>query len=772
MIPSGVLVCSGREQVAADLERQWALLGVTTQVARSREEWPQTAGALVVIDLSDPRQTVTDAAQAFPASELVALVDNQSLAGLIPALMAGCHDYLFYPTNSPELALKWRRHVDGPPERKAIRTGEDEDHIGLEFPSDIRYVREVANEVVAVCEARAFDGAQATLNVRVALGEAINNAILYGNREDRQKRVSVAAVLQPGVLTVTVTDEGPGFDPSSVVDPTLPGNLERDKGRGLFLIRSLSNAVRFNERANAITLRFTSPGVSLGQASEAGWPRVQEFLWEYEQLTKSRVRLRLASGADGDEGDVVYDGIGPNDPAAACQQLSTGPWTLPLGGFLRAEVVGADPATRELTVKLLEQAVTQLMGSEQEARFLGREVADRTREIGLLTSMSEILATYLDLETAVRQLLIGVGDVLGAEAADLWLLDDDAGNLLRLAGSGAPGPPAGKGRPGAAVSEVRRSGRSAVKGGADGEAASLAVPVTYMPPKGVPKLLGVLCLNGSIDRQPFTGADVTLAKAVASRLASSIENGRLVSEGNRREQALAGMSLAHDLQLKLLPELSDFDDLGDIAARCEPVESVGGDFYNLIRLPGDRLGIMLGDVSSHGYSAGLIMALMMSAAPLVAARTVEPREVLRAIHRLLVRKLESTEMYMTVFYGVLDPGAGTLRYANAGHPHAFRVGRGGNQRLGALNPPLGIAEFDSYAQADTKWISGEDVLLLFTDGLTECDRAENLWSDERLLQAVRSAASAAAAEILNTVFELACPPEAEISDDRTALIVK
>ncbi len=781
----GVLICSGRERVAADLEREFALLGVLTYVAPSRDDWPETAGALVVIDLSDPGQSVSEAAQAFPASELVALVDNQSLAGLIPALTAGCHDYLFYPINPPELGLKWRRHVDGPPERTAIRTGEDEDHIGLEFPSDIRYVREVVDEVVAICEARAFHSTKATLNVRAALGEAINNAILYGNREDRVKRVSVAAVLQPGSLTVTVTDEGAGFDPASIVDPTLLGNRQRSQGRGLFLIRSLSDEVDFNHLANAITLRFFSADVSSNpdsaalprpQGRSAGLvpgacsPRWREDLRDYERLTESRVRIRHTSL---DEKMTLYDGIGTLDSADASRVLTAGPWTLPGGDILHADIVGAGPGVAELTIKLLEQAATRLMGSEREAQFLERELADRTKEIGLLTSVSDTLASYLDFETAVRQLLIGVSDVLEAEAADLWLLEENTRTLLRLAGSGTTAGATGERPPGLAVSEASDSGRSVVRGGAgDGEVASLAVPVTFMPPKEVPKLLGVLSLDGAAGREAFTAADVTLMKAIASRLASAIENGRLVSESNRKEQALAGMGLAHDLQLKLLPELGDFEDLGDIAARCEPVESVGGDFYNLIRLPGDRLGIMLGDVSSHGYSAGLIMALMMSAAPLVATRTVEPGEVLRAIHRLLVRKLESTEMYMTVFYGVLDAAAGTLQFANAGHPHAFRVGPADDERLNALNPPLGIAEFDSYAQADTKWSSGEDILLLFTDGLTECDRAENQWSDERLVQAVRGRAYADAAAILNTVFDLACPPDARISDDRTALIIK
>ena len=127
-------------------------------------------------------------------------------------------------------------------------------NLQLEFPSSVRFVRDVVAEVVEACERLAFSGSRATLNLRVAVGEALSNAILYGNREDPEKLVRVSAALRPGSAEVTVTDEGSGFDPAAILDPTRPENRERPHGRGLFLLRSLADDVRFNEQGNSITL--------------------------------------------------------------------------------------------------------------------------------------------------------------------------------------------------------------------------------------------------------------------------------------------------------------------------------------------------------------------------------------------------------------------------------------------------------------------------------------------------------------------------------------
>jgi len=241
--------------VAESLVRGLEPLGASCLVASGSAEWPEKAPGIAFIDLADVRQPVREARLAFGrATELVAIVDNESVEGLIPALAAGCGDYLFYPINSDELRLKWNKHVAGEGGTRARRPGGLAGSLHLEFPSSVRFVREVVAEVVEACERLAFSGSRATLNLRVAVGEALSNAILYGNQEDPEKLVRVSAALRPGSAEVTVTDEGPGYDPQSILDPTRPENRERSHGRGLFLLRSLTDDVRFNEQGNSITL--------------------------------------------------------------------------------------------------------------------------------------------------------------------------------------------------------------------------------------------------------------------------------------------------------------------------------------------------------------------------------------------------------------------------------------------------------------------------------------------------------------------------------------
>lgn len=250
-----VLVCSNRSRVVADLRREFASLRVPISIAESKEQWLEQQVSLMILDLADEAQPVREARLLFDANtELVALVDNESVQRLVPALAAGCADYLFYPVNQAELRLCWRRHVHGEERVRSDLFGEVTGHIQLEFPSSVRYVRDVVDEVVEACERLAFSGTRATLNLRVALGEAVANAILYGNGEDPDKRVQVQAELSSGQARITVSDEGPGFDPEAILDPTLPENRQKSHGRGLFLLRSLTDELRFNEPGNAVTL--------------------------------------------------------------------------------------------------------------------------------------------------------------------------------------------------------------------------------------------------------------------------------------------------------------------------------------------------------------------------------------------------------------------------------------------------------------------------------------------------------------------------------------
>jgi serine/threonine-protein kinase RsbW len=92
------------------------------------------------------------------------------------------------------------------------------------------------------------------LNFRVGLTEALSNAMLYGNDSDPEKRVRVEVTIKHEEVSVIVTDQGMGFDPASVPDPTLPGNISKTGGRGIFLMKALMDEVKFNERGNSVTL--------------------------------------------------------------------------------------------------------------------------------------------------------------------------------------------------------------------------------------------------------------------------------------------------------------------------------------------------------------------------------------------------------------------------------------------------------------------------------------------------------------------------------------
>jgi serine/threonine-protein kinase RsbW len=124
----------------------------------------------------------------------------------------------------------------------------------LELPNDVRSIEGAVEFLMERTREAGFELDRIRLNFRVGLTEALANAILYGNSRDPAKRVRIEARVDRESVKVRVTDEGRGFDPNRIPDPTLPRNRARPGGRGLFLIRQLMDEVEFNERGNSITM--------------------------------------------------------------------------------------------------------------------------------------------------------------------------------------------------------------------------------------------------------------------------------------------------------------------------------------------------------------------------------------------------------------------------------------------------------------------------------------------------------------------------------------
>ena len=126
--------------------------------------------------------------------------------------------------------------------------------LSLDVPSDLDYVGPAVELIVASWPSSPLSPRRLRFNLRTALAEALSNAIAYGNRYDPAKVVRVRAEVSPEVVRVHVVDDGEGFDPDAVPDPTLPHNLAREDGRGLFVLRHLVDHVSFNDKGNAICL--------------------------------------------------------------------------------------------------------------------------------------------------------------------------------------------------------------------------------------------------------------------------------------------------------------------------------------------------------------------------------------------------------------------------------------------------------------------------------------------------------------------------------------
>ena len=124
----------------------------------------------------------------------------------------------------------------------------------LRVPSDLSFVAEAVDLVASHTPSGILSPRRVQFNLRTVLAEALANAITYGNREDPTKKVEVRVEARSEFIRVTITDSGEGFDPSVVPDPTAPEGVEREFGRGLFVIRHLVDAVDFNAKGNAVCL--------------------------------------------------------------------------------------------------------------------------------------------------------------------------------------------------------------------------------------------------------------------------------------------------------------------------------------------------------------------------------------------------------------------------------------------------------------------------------------------------------------------------------------
>ena len=228
-------------------------------------------------------------------------------------------------------------------------------------------------------------------------------------------------------------------------------------------------------------------------------------------------------------------------------------------------------------------------------------------------------------------------------------------------------------------------------------------------------------------------------------------NKKLEHANKKMEQELA---LAGEVQASFLPrELPDIPGW-QLAVTLKPSRETSGDFYDINLLPNGRLGLLVADVVDKGAGAALFMALSWILIRTYAAEYPgQPELVLSAVnHRILEET--GAEQFVTVFYGVLDPITGKLVYCNAGHclPLLFGARDDAVRELRTTGMALGITDDVTWEQEIVQLAPG-DMLVLYTDGVTEAQNEHRaLFSEERLQACVQPNLGRSAQDIQDAVI--------------------
>jgi sigma-B regulation protein RsbU (phosphoserine phosphatase) len=433
------------------------------------------------------------------------------------------------------------------------------------------------------------------------------------------------------------------------------------------------------------------------------------------------------------------------------------------------------------------QLIGSLLGSEVDAIEMASELADRYEEIDLLYTIAETIGKTVSLRDACKSILREICAVVGATRGSILVIDADQEFLEPVAGQGIdvsefePVAISDSESIAAAVFRERRlisvdpsdpnvrdhdyREQRTYKG-----VAYLSVPILYPEADGLPRPIGVISLTDRKGMDAFSAGHSKLVSAIANQIGATIENARLLALDKQRERVNHELEMARDLQRKLLPTFHrEF-----VAARCEPAEFVGGDFYKIFDLPDGKTGVMLGDVSSHGFAAALVMASVLSAAGIHAEAATSPEKALGNLMGSLTDELEKTEMHFSVFYGVIDPKSETLMYANAGHPHVFLLRTGAEPaRLGASTPPVGLANGAVPDGERLDWRTGRDVVLAFSDGVSDAqDEEGERFGEDAVLKVVLDSLGQHPAQIVENVYASLAEFGGSATDDQTVLVIK
>jgi sigma-B regulation protein RsbU (phosphoserine phosphatase) len=395
------------------------------------------------------------------------------------------------------------------------------------------------------------------------------------------------------------------------------------------------------------------------------------------------------------------------------------------------------------------------------------------------------MAAEIDLDRLLEVIVDRATGVMEAERSSLFLYDEPSQTLTsHVSGTLERG-------------SVRVPRGTGIAGHVAETGALLNIPDAYADPRFSPRfdketnfrtrsilcvpmvarngrLMGVLQALNKAGGGAFSVDDEELLLAFASHAAIAIDRAQLVEASIEKERIEESLRLAHDIQMAMLPRAFPERPGLELFGRLVPARSVGGDLFDVVD-DGDRVFVLVGDVSGKGVAAALFMAVTKTLFRASIEQGASPAAILARVNRELCRDNERA-MFVTVFLGCLDLRAGELVYSNAGHNPPYRMRSDGSlsEIEGAHGMALGILEDYEYGSAVLPLEVG-DCLFLFTDGIVEAlNEAGAQFSSGRLEESLRTQPAARPARVVEDVLTSvqAFVGNAPQFDDITALAVR
>lgn len=413
--------------------------------------------------------------------------------------------------------------------------------------------------------------------------------------------------------------------------------------------------------------------------------------------------------------------------------------------------------------------------------LLYQEIERRALEKEVLLDITRSLAAPFDLEEVIEAIMQSLRQVVDYDAAAVYLVDRATRSLEIVSESGYPegseeafGLQIGQG----IVGWVAKTGESVIVPDVRSDPryvtarpetrSELAAPMVV---EG--QLVGVFNLESDIGDAYHEG-HLELLSAFASQAAVALQRARLGRDLVERRRLERELAIARDIQRSFLPSTAPEVPGFDVAGTSISHDQVGGDYYDFIPVSETRLGLAIADVSGKGIPAALLMAGFRMSLLAEIRNEFAIRAVMRKVS-LLMHESTERDKFVTAFYGVLDWKNGVLIFSNAGHNPPLLVHRDGRaEKLIEGGVALGVLADARYEERPILVQNG-DVLVMYTDGVSEAENAKGeFFGEQRLEDLVRRHAHAPAAEILRLIVAAVTgwAGEKGANDDVTLVVVR